>query len=192
MEKCEFVLNNTNNCICKTAYHNSWLFGERGKFYEKDNLCFDDVNYINKHRYNTSEDYDLSNEHYIFFNDNKWLNENTNNNINKKGKYFINCYCSYCIYSKNKYLNIYDECFCCKKRLYLKNNCVTDQKDDFIHCFDCNSILCNNCFIQGRYADSKELYCFDCRKFSIHKNQYFYFGINIDPKDDWDNASWYY
>ena len=192
MEKCEFVLNNTNRCICETAYHNGWLFGERGKFYEEDNLCFDDVNYINKHRYNTTEDYDLSNEHYIFFNDNKWLNENTNDNINKKGKYFINCYCSYCIYSKNKYLNIYDDCFCCKKRLYIKNNSVTDQKDDFIHCFDCNSILCNNCFIQGRYADSKELYCFECRKFSIHKNQYFYFGINIDPKDDWDNASWYY
>jgi hypothetical protein len=108
------------------------------------------------------------------------------------GKYFINCYCSYCIYSKNKYLNIYDECFCCKKRLYLKNNYVTDQKDDYIHCFDCNSTLCNNCFIQGRYENSKELYCFECRKFSIHKNQYFYVGIYIDPIDDWENASWYY
>jgi hypothetical protein len=136
MDKCEFVLNNSNKCICETAYHNSWSFGERDKFYKEDNLCFDDVNYINKHRYNTNENYDLSNEHYILFNDNKWLNENTNDNINKKGKYFINCCCSYCIYSKNKYLNLYDECFCCKKRLYIKNNYVTDQMDDFIHCFD--------------------------------------------------------
>ena len=42
MNKCEFVLNNTNKCICETAYHNSWSFGERGEFCEEDNLYFDD------------------------------------------------------------------------------------------------------------------------------------------------------
>lgn len=65
-----------------------------------------------------------------------------------------------------------------------------------MHCYDCNSMLCGNCYVQGRYNDDKELFCFDCRRFSMHKNARYYFE-NAEPEifnmdDDWQNSSWYY
>ena len=176
---CIFTLNNSSKCICKTACHNSWSFGIRWMKDDSEYLFFDDVNSINK--YNTNEDgycrdYYMSNEHMT-------------EQYNTENKYVINCYCSYCTYAKNKHLNNYNECFCCKKKLYVKN---VDIHNDFIRCSDCNSILCVNCVVQGRYQDEDAMYCFDCRKFLIHKNQRFYFNRDIIPYDDWMDASWYY
>lgn len=203
-EMCNFVLNETSHCICKTSHHNMWNFGIRRVNHDKDFIYFDDANYVYKYR--DYDDFSLSESHYNLFRTKDNTNEDitnediTNENItneditneeySKEGKYFLNCNCNYCTYSKNKYLNIFNECFCCKKHLYIKNN-MYDVKD-FIHCYNCNSILCHNCFVQGRYNDEEELYCFECRRFSIHKNQYFYFGDNINTHDDWMNASWYY
>lgn len=173
-DKCEFVLNETNDCICKTANHSGWKFGLRGGK-GCDYILFDDVNSINMYH---TDDFDLSKTHYNSFKES-----------NYECNYASNCSCSYCTYAKNKKLNIYNECFCCKKRMYIKNGFCGN---DYIRCSDCNSILCNNCFIQGRYSDEEKLYCYDCRKFTVHKNAYFYFSYNIDPYDDWMNASWYY
>lgn len=186
-ETCKFVLNDTSYCICKTAHHNLWEFGVRGGKKDEDYLYFDDVNSICKYIH---DDFELSDSHFNIFKAGDIIVDNTNEIYSNEGKYFLNCYCNYCTYSKNKYLNIYNECFCCKKHLYIKNNQYNTT--DFIHCYNCNSVLCDNCFVQGRYNNEEELYCFECRRFSIHKNQYFYFGDNISKHDDWMNASWYY
>lgn len=189
-ETCKFVLNETSHCICKNAHHNLFDFGVRGvnrDKYDKNYIYFDDVNYVCK--YIHDDDFELSESHFNLFKSGD-ITINTNEVYSKAGKYFLNCDCNYCTYSKNKYLNIYNECFCCKKHLYIKNNMYNIT--DFLHCYNCNYVLCDNCFVQGRYTDEEELYCFECRRFTIHKNQYFYFGDNIIPDDDWMNASWYY
>ena len=183
-DPCQFVLNNSNKCICKTSYHNVWKFGERGS--STDTVFFDDVNSINPYNYDI--EFELSCKHYSLFNSN--MNETETQeilDICKEGNYVIHCSCSWCTYSKNKHLNIYNECFCCKEKLYISNN---SDNNEFIRCADCNSILCRNCFIQGRYNDIT--YCYDCRKFSIHKNQHFYFTGEFCSQDDWDFASFYY
>jgi hypothetical protein len=64
-----------------------------------------------------------------------------------------------------------------------------------LHCYECNSIICGKCRLQGRYRDELEYYCFDCRKFSVHKNSSYYFNndkYKFDAYDDWQDASWYY
>jgi hypothetical protein len=85
---------------------------------------------------------------------------------------------------KNKHLNVYNECFCCKSHIYMKN---------IIRCCDCNSTLCINCFVQGRYTDFEDgTFCYDCRKFGFYKNINYYRDEIKDPHDDWQNVSWYY
>ena len=175
-EKCKFVLNDTNNCICKNSHHNMWKFGIR---WNDPKIYFDEVNFININHCFSLEDFDLAKEHYDLFKS----FANSNQEIN----YFANCNCKYCTYAKNKESNIFEECFCCKGKLYMPNF-----DNNYLRCCDCNSILCNNCFIQGRYADyDNGTFCYDCRKFSFHKNSDFY-GLYAGPYDDWDNASWYY
>jgi hypothetical protein len=90
-EKCKFVLNNTNKCICKTANHGGWFFGLRGGQHSKD-ILFDEVNYISPHGCIKSWN------HYIFFT--SLDNGGQDNNCDKDGKYFINCDCDYCTYAK--------------------------------------------------------------------------------------------
>lgn len=167
---CNFALKNSNGCICKNSSHGSWDFGYR---WSKDNLIqFDDVNYIDKY-----ED-EHSDEHYKYF-----LNVS---NVNNEKNYYINCDCNYCIYSKNKELDNFNECFCCKQKLYIK---------ELMHCSDCNSILCPNCIIQGRYADFEEgTFCYDCRKFGLYKNMYYFTGGHayLNGDEQWEKATWHY
>lgn len=72
-----------------------------------------------------------------------------------------------------------------------------------MNCSDCNSVLCNNCYIQGISNDDVDgTFCYDCRKFGNYKNKKYYFGENkkmycgsIDienPIEQWMVASWYY
>jgi hypothetical protein len=181
-EPCEFVLNDSNQCICKTSNHSGFDFGERGGP-STGTVFFDDVNSIDPYNYDIN--FELSCKHYHLLNSNTINETQYLLDICKEGNYFIHCSCSWCTYSKNKYLQSYNECFCCKQKLYITNN-----SNDFIRCADCNSILCRHCFIQGRYNDIT--YCYDCRKFSIHKNQQFYFTGEYCPRDDWELASFYY
>jgi hypothetical protein len=79
-----------------------------------------------------------------------------------------------------------ETCFCCKSQ-------IKEMKYNILHCFDCNSIVCNKCCIQGRYNSDEQLYCFDCRRFSIHKNTQYYFPtLSFHADEDWMEASWYY
>ena len=98
-----------------------------------------------------------------------------------------NCDCTFCTITVNTRNDIYELCFCCNKKLYLLNKCL-------FRCYDCNSILCENCYLQGRYEDDTELFCFNCRRFSIHKNAQYYFPNSnfFDMQNDWMFASWYY
>ena len=179
-KKCVFSLNDTDKCICKTTNHGSWSFGV--KFYKENYIILDESNSIKDN--SNLDDYYLSRDHYTFFKENS-LTVN-NNEI----KYYDKCDCRYCIYAKNKNLNIFEECFCCKARLYLPNH---PWEKEFVRCSDCNSILCDNCYIQGRYNDYEEgTFCYGCRRFTMHKNECYFFGGNGDRYEDWQNASWYY
>ena len=179
-EKCKFVLNDTNKCICKTANHCGWSFGIRGGL-DSSYILFDEVNYMDPYAYDDNDSYN----HYTFFQINNSDEDNSYEIYDKDGKYFINCNCYYCTYAKNKHLNNYNECFCCKSHIFMKN---------IIRCCDCNSIVCINCFVQGRYAEFDDgTFCYDCRKFGICKNMDYYCGaVRYTPEDDWKNASWYY
>lgn len=165
---CDFVLNNTNTCICKTASHGGWMFGYRAPDIEKLNDALDDSNCI----MSNNDFYELAVKHKQELN----------------GGELNDCKCDYCTYTRNKKLDKFEECFCCKGRLYVPDN--------IIKCCECNSTLCKNCFIQGRYNDYENgTFCFQCRKFAVHKNGHYYFASNkyhMSEVDNWEFASWYY
>ncbi len=167
--ECNFVLNDTINCICKCSQHNMFTFGH---YRPKDEfIYFDDVNFV----YDDNPLFELAHNHYYMLKNKEYPNN-----------YINNCNCNYCLYVKNKQNNIYETCFCCKSRLYIKDDFI----NNYIHCSECNSILCCNCYIQGLYKDTT--YCYDCRKFAIHKNSKYYFNYDENPNDEWDFASYNY
>ena len=165
---CIFALKEKDGCICKNSQHGCFKVGHR---WDESFLLCDDVNYI------SNDNYTIEYQHYEYF----LIPENY---INCK-KYYEKCDCEYCVYSKNKETNTYTECFCCKQKLYMKTT---------FHCSDCNSVLCKNCIMQGRYCDFEEgTFCYDCRRFGLHKNNKFYgYDGYKHPKDQWDFASFYY
>lgn len=158
---------NDPNCICKVATHGHWKFGDCEIF----DICCDTITTVHKFAFEQNNFDDC---------DDYLQKDNANS-------HFINCDCIYCKSVSNKIHDYHEFCFCCKEKIYTPN-------EHILHCADCNSVICDKCYIHGRYRD--DVYCFECRRFSIHKNARYYFK-NSEPNvfnmdDDWDNASWYY
>lgn len=196
-----FVLNDTLKCMCETATHGVFEFGQKRDHKINEYIYFDDVNCIDI-------SYDCCNvPHYKLFNkQNSLLTDEDLYKLtyneeeyklyksieNTEQKYFKGCKCDYCFYKSNLELDIYNTCFCCKKKVYT---------NDIGECSDCGSILCYKCYVRGRYHDKEDgTFCYECRKFGFNKNSKFYYNEKLtyrDSKiitrdDDWDKASWYY
>jgi len=167
--KCEvsFRENSDPTCICKYAQHSGWEFGRNKQTLEY--MCLD---------YTT-------NMHMIAFETNNFKDCDKNLTKDETNSYFVNCDCYYCKLTSNLIKDKFNICFCCENKIYVPDNMIKK-------CYECNCVLCDNCNLQGRYSDDVEMYCFNCRRFSIHKNHRYYFLKEIDMFDDWKNASWYY
>lgn len=156
------------NCVCEIATHCGWNFGR------------------NEHFINPQYNYEqIALEHLYSFEENNF-SDCEDLEKDQTNSYFINCDCTYCVITSNTINDKHELCFCCDKKIYLPQKHI-------LHCYDCNSILCGNCRIQGRYSDEEEFFCFNCRRFSVHKNAEYYFKYEgFDMTDDWMFASWYY
>lgn len=104
--------------------------------------------------------------------------------------YFENCECDYCRRARfaaaadtGNDEDAADRCLCCDTKV---------PPDLVGRCEACNCVLCDRCFIRGRYWD--DTYCYCCRRFGFQKNVQFYFPQfkKNSPDDDWMDAAWYY
>jgi hypothetical protein len=94
--------------------------------------------------------------------------------------YFENCDCDYC---RRARCNEGERCLCCDAKV---------PPDLVERCDECNCVLCDRCFVRGRYWDTK--LCFCCRRFGFQKRAQFYFPRfeKKSQNDDWMDAAWYY
>lgn len=161
---------NDSQCICDDAIHGHFKFGDHNFTFVIDEYCDDNLAIIHKYAF----------ENNFFENCDKYLIKD------KTNSYFVECFCSHCKISSNIINDNHELCFCCKVKIYTPNERI-------LKCEDCDSVLCNKCVIRGKYEEC--FYCFDCRRFSIHKNSRYYFSDNkykFDECGDWQDASWYY
>lgn len=168
-----FRENGDTNCVCDKATHNGWEFGRRSDVDIDNGQYYDGWTRIHKEA----------------FEDNNFENCDSDNDTEKDQthSYFVGCNCLYCEIASNMINDKYEQCFCCDKKIY-------NPEQHIMHCYDCNSVLCHKCCLHGRYLDEEEYFCFNCRRFSEHKNAQYYFPNYklFYMHDDWMNASWYY
>lgn len=99
--------------------------------------------------------------------------------------YFENCDCDYCRRARCGAEGGEEEerCLCCDAKV---------PADLVERCEECNCVLCDRCFVNGRYWETK--LCYSCRRFGFEKNAHYYFPRfeKMSPYLDWMEAAWYY
>jgi hypothetical protein len=205
--ECEMSLRNSSEgCICDVAIHNCFKFGDgRGDpfdpEFENDSRSKSHKLYFEALQNSDNEIVSLSdNSDNSDYSDDILIDESLV--PDESMSYFTNCSCDYCRHIKCVIDDIFEICLCCDTKILLPPDLI-------IRCEECNCSLCNKCYIHGRYHD--ERYCYNCRRFSVHKNINYYFpndgdtkflgkstGLKsrdknaFDAQDDWENASFYY
>lgn len=184
-----------DKCVCTSISHGYFKFGnDRGYIFDplfKGDPCAMSHNlYFNPTDFNKYEQHDFFNYDDYYDSKNNIFKIDTYSDVelnkHENEPYFINCDCNYCKYAQFLTTGQFSICFCCDDKIYF-------ELDSIIKCDDCNSLLCNKCFIHGKYNDTR--YCYLCRPFSVHKNGHYYFSqekYKFDIHDDWETATFYY
>jgi len=185
MHECEISLRNSSEgCICDVAVHNSWKFRDThdGSYDFENNypstshkLYFEALQNPDNVIVSLSDESDDPDD--ILIDESLVPDESFS--------YFTNCSCDYCRHIKCVIDDVFEICLCCETKIYFPQDLI-------VRCDECNCTLCKNCYIHGRYHEVK--YCYNCRKFSVHKNINYYFPNDeiFNAYDDWMFASWYY
>jgi hypothetical protein len=190
MSECEISLRNSSEgCICDVAVHNYWKFGDNhdGLYdsdFENDYMAKSHKLYFESLQNTDNEIKSVSNDSNASdYSDDILIDESLV--PDELFSYFRNCSCDYCRHIKCIIDDVFQICLCCETKIFFPEDLI-------VRCDECNCTLCKKCFIHGRYHDEK--YCYNCRKFSVHKNINYYFPNTktFNAYNDWMDASYYY